>query len=248
MTKKKKENINSQEKITLIDKFEKILLNTLITIGLILLLLVWSYIPMIILAIFGIDYTKFNELGKIIYLIISDILLLLVLIKIYQKDIITNFHNYFNKNWKEHLKQSFHYWGIGLFVMIISNFIISIITNGELAANEEAVRELIQISPWYMAFEIMIYAPITEELIFRKSIHNITKNRYIYILLSGLIFGGLHIITSLHTPIDLLYLIPYCSLGIAFACLYSKTNNIFSTITIHSFHNTLAFILYLTSM
>lgn len=245
LTHSNNQEINTEKKITITDKIEHIILNTLISIGLMLLLMVWSYIPITILAIFGINYTTFSETGKIIYLIISDILLLMILIKLYQKDIIHNFYEYFNKDWKEHLKESARYWGIGLLVMVLSNYVIAILTNGEPAANEEAVRNLIQISPLYMAFELIIYAPISEELIFRKSIHNITNNRYIYVLLSGLIFGGLHAITSFNTPIDLLYLIPYCSLGFAFALLYNKTNNIFSTITIHSIHNTLALILYL---
>ena len=128
------------------------------------------------------------------------------------------------------------------------HYIIAILTNGKLATNEESVRSLIQLAPWYMAFELIIYAPISEELIFRKSIRKITNNRYFYVFLSGLIFGSLHVISSLNSPIDLLYLIPYCSLGFAFALLYSKTNNIFSTITIHSMHNTLALILYLISV
>lgn len=244
----KKEEKNSKSEPNIFDKFEKLIINTLISLGLILLLLVWSYIPMTILALFNINYTNFSEFGKIIYMLICDILLLLILIKIYHKDFFQNFHDYFHHNFKENLKTSLRYWGIGIVIMIISNLIITILTNGRIATNEEAVRELIQISPLYMAFELIIYAPISEELIFRKSIYNITKNRYIYILLSGLIFGGLHAISSFNSLIDLLYLIPYCALGFTFAALYSKTNNIFSTITIHSIHNTLALILYLITL
>lgn len=120
--------------------------------------------------------------------------------------------------------------------------------NGQLAENEEAVRSLIDIYPIYMIFQLIIYAPLTEELIFRKSIRNICQNKYIYIFLSGLIFGGLHAISSITTPLDLIYLIPYCSLGFIFAFLYSKTDNIFSTITAHAFHNGLALLVYLTTV
>ena len=129
--------------------------------------------------------------------------------------------------------------------MIISNTMITIITNGGIAGNEQAVRELIDKVPLYMAFQVMIYAPISEEIIFKKSIAKIFKNKYFYVIASGLIFGGLHVISSITTPIDYLYLIPYCSLGITFAILYQKTNNIFYTITAHAIHNTLAFIVYI---
>ena len=51
------------------------------------------------------------------------------------------FKNYFNKkNIKKNIKTSLHYWSIGLIIMITCNIIISLITNGTLAANEEAVR------------------------------------------------------------------------------------------------------------
>ena len=143
---------------------------------------------------------------------------------------------------------SLKYWLLGLSIMVISNSIITIVTNETLAANEEAVRNLIDTHPLYMAFQLIIYAPLTEELIFRKSIREITNNKAIYILLTGLIFGGMHVISSIQSAKDLLYLIPYCSLGFTFGYLYTKTDNIFSTITAHATHNTLALILYLTQV
>ena len=129
--------------------------------------------------------------------------------------------------------------------MMFSNAIIMIFTKGTLSNNEETVRTLIDSYPLYMAFNVMIYAPITEELIFRKSIKDIFPNSNLSIIISGLIFGGLHVITSLDTPLSLLHLIPYCSLGFIFAYLYKKTDNIFSTITAHSIHNTFAILIYL---
>ena len=75
-----------------------------------------------------------------------------------------------------------------------------------------------------------------------------SNNKFIYVLLSGFIFGGLHAISSITTLLDLVYLIPYCSLGFIFAYLYTKTDNIFSTIIAHSFHNGLALLVYLMTV
>lgn len=213
--------------------------------GLILLLLIWSYIPLIILISLGFDYNNLSNIEKITYITICDLTLILFLLFIYKKDIIKNFKNFFNKNFIANFKISLKYWFIGLSIMIISNILISIFTNGAIANNEESVRNLIDKMPIYMLFQIIIYAPITEEIIFRKSIRDIFNNKYLYILTSGLIFGGMHVVSSLTSTLDLLYLIPYCSLGIAFAALYTKTNNIFSTIFIHAFHNFLTFTLYI---
>lgn len=221
--------------------------NTFKSFGLILLLLFWSYIPLIILMGIGIDYNNFSNIGKIFYITFCDVTLILFLLLIYKKDIIKDFKNFFNKDFFNNFKISLKYWSIGLAIMIISNLFISIITNGAIAGNEESVRELIDKMPLYMLFQIIIYAPLTEEIIFRKSIKDIFNNKYLYILTSGLIFGGLHVVSSLNSTLDLLYLIPYCSLGIAFAALYTKTNNIFSTISVHALHNLLTFTLYLIS-
>lgn len=237
-------NTNQLENLNLIDKTEKIILKSLISLGLIFLLLFWGVVPLIIITLLGIDYNKLPEVSKIIFMIISELILLLILFKIYKKTIIEDFKNFFNKNIKENIKIALRYWVIGLIIMFISNYIIMIVTDGKIAVNQEAVENLIKIAPWYMVFELIIFAPLSEELIFRRSIRDIVKNPYVYSIISGLIFGGLHAISSLNSPIDLLYFIPYCSLGIAFALLYSKTNNIFSTITIHAIHNTLALLLF----
>lgn len=237
--------INIDNNIQEIKKDTKVILNILKSISLIFLLLLWNSIPIIVMYFFGINYKSFSQLEKIFYLLTCDVLFIIFLIVIYRKDIKKNFKNFFNKNIFSNLELSFRYWGIGLAVMIASNFIINIINPGSTSANEEAIRNLIDLAPWYMAFELAIYAPLTEELIFRKSFKDITKHKYRYILLSGIIFGGMHVISSISAPFDLLYLIPYSALGIAFAALYYKTDNIFSTITIHSFHNLLSFALYL---
>ena len=242
---KKSIKLNKLNDNNIFSKIEKKIFKTLTTIALILLLLLWSAVPIIFFTILGINYNNLSFFTKSITLLTSDLILLAILIFIYRKSFFKDLKNFLTNDFKDNLKTAISYWLVGMFVMILTNQIIAIITNGQLAGNEEAVRELIDKAPWYMAFQLIIYAPITEELIFRKSIKDITWNKYLYCLISGLIFGGLHVATSFESLIDLIYLIPYCSLGFVFALLYRKTNNIFSTITVHAIHNSLALIVYL---
>ena len=152
----------------------------------------------------------------------------------------------FKENMVKILKISIKWWLIGLFIMITSNIIISYINGGGLPDNEKAVREMIDKYPIYMLFQISMYAPFTEEIIFRKSIRDIFNNSYIYIFMSGLIFGGMHIIsTDISRPLNLLFIIPYGTLGSIFAYLYNKTDNIFSSMSVHAIHNTINFVLLL---
>lgn len=235
---------NNNEHNNKIDIIEKKMMKSLITFTLIMLMLLWGIIPTIGFYISGIDTNTLSDTTKYLINFINDILFLSILIFIYFKTLKHDFRNYFNKEFKNNIKMSISYWLIGLGVMVVSNFIIAILTNGQLAENEEAVRSMINLAPLYMAFQIVIYAPLTEELIFRKSIRDIITNRYLFAIISGVIFGGLHVISSITDVISLLYLIPYCSLGIAFGFLYAKSDNIFSTIMVHAIHNSLALIMY----
>jgi len=215
--------------------------NILKTLGFIFLLLGFTSIP---LAILGIDYSNLQTNTKIIYSLICDIIFLSFIIFCYRKTLIQDFKE-FKKDIFKNLEYAFKFWLVGFIIMVISNLFIIYVIKGGIAENEEAVRNLINISPIYMLFEVAIYAPLTEELIFRKSIRDIFKNKWAFIITSGFVFGALHVISSVETTTDLLFLIPYCSLGFTFAYLYYKSNNIFSSISMHAMHNTMAIILYL---
>lgn len=231
-----------------IDTIERVIIKCLISFLLIILMLFWDIIPLIILSIFDINIDNLSDTTIYIISFINCLLFIGLLVKLYYKDIKDNKLTYFKHNFKTNLKTSIAYWLVGLSIMYASNIVIAIVTNGRLAENEEAVRSLIDVTPLYMAFQIIIYAPLTEELIFRKSIREFINNKWIYAIVSGIIFGGLHAITSITDAVSLLYLIPYCSLGIVFGLLYYKTNNIFSTIMVHAIHNSLALILYLVAL
>ena len=222
-------------------------LNILKSICLILLLITYQYIPIIIFIGFGFSYTKLNSIYKIVYLFITSLLFMILLYYIYRNDIKKDI-KYFKKNLFKILKISIKWWLIGLFIMILSNIIISYINSGNLPENEKSVREMLNKYPIYMLFQISIYAPFTEEIIFRKSIKDIFKNPYIYIIISGLVFGGMHVISSsFSNPSNLLFIIPYGALGSIFAYLYHKTDNIFASMSVHCIHNTITFLLLIIS-
>ena len=135
--------------------------------------------------------------------------------------------------------------------MIVSNLAITLFCKNAIAGNEETVRDMIDQVPLYMIFSVSIYAPIIEELIFRHGVKDCfnayKKNKiikYIYAIVSGFIFAFLHIIGQTNSAIDYVYIIPYMSLGFTFALLYYNTDNIFSSIMMHAFHNTVTIMLY----
>lgn len=224
--------------------------NIMIFCVLLLTMFLWPSMP---IAIFNIPYNKFSMLGQVIYRFLCDLVFISFIFFIYRNKIVTDFRNYF-QNFRDNFEKSFKYYFIGVLVMIVSNLLIAVCFSNATAGNEEAVRDLIGDAPLYMLFSVSIYAPFVEEMLFRHSLKNCVvlkhKNKFIKFLfafISGLIFALLHILGQANSIVDYIFIIPYMSLGFTFALLYYDTDNIFSSIMMHAFHNTVTIILYFMS-
>lgn len=213
------------------------------SIFVILLFTFYAYITGGIMDILGIRLTKDNV---IFISVISDLLLVLLLFIIYRKDLINEF-NIYKPNYKNFFKDNLKYWYIGLIIMSLSNLAINYITSNNMPQNEEIVRSMINSFPVYGFFSVVIIAPFTEELVFRKTFKDIIKNKYILMIVSGLAFGLIHVIGAYERAIDFLYVIPYGVFGCVFSYMYYKTNTVFTSIFIHMFHNALLLVMGIIS-
>lgn len=188
------------------------------------------------LTLAGIDISQMSSFWKIVYMIAYEILLMLV-IGLLLKNKIKKDYKDIKKNHKKYFSTCIKYWFISLGVMMFSNLIINSISSSGIAGNQETLDAIFKVSPIYMFFSAVLYAPFVEELTFRQGLRNIFKTDTIFILLSGLIFGSLHVLTSFETLTDLLYIIPYSAPGIAFAYMLTKYDNIFVSMGFHFMHN-----------
>ena len=172
----------------------------------------------------------------------SNIILLGVLFFLYRKELKREFI-VFKQNLANHLDIGFKGWLIGLFGMMVFNFILTFLLKAGQANNEQAVQTMIKSLPWLMLINAGIIAPFIEEIVFRKCFKNIFESKYLFILTSGIFFGLMHVITNSQSLLDFLFFIPYSSLGIAFAYIYYKTDTIFTSVVMHMIHNTLLILL-----
>lgn len=207
-------------------------------LGIIVFLLFYfsSYFQLIPIILLNWNIRTITESQNVILSTFSNIILLLILFLIFRKDIIKEWKK-FKSNFLENIDTGIKYWLVGLAIMMGSNIIINIVMNLGQAANEQAVQQMISALPWLMFINAGVIAPCTEELIFRKSFRKAFPNKWLFILISALVFGSLHVVTSMTSPIELLYIIPYGALGGAFAYMYQKTDTIFTSIAMHMFHN-----------
>jgi len=207
-------------------------------LGIIVFLLFYfsSYFQLIPIILLNWDIRSITESQNVMLSTFSNIVLLLILFLIFRKDIIKEWKK-FKSNFLENIDTGIKYWLVGLAIMMGSNIIINIVMNLGQAANEQVVQQMISALPWLMFINAGIIAPCTEELIFRKSFRKAFPNKWLFVLISALVFGSLHVVTSMTSPIELLYIIPYGALGGAFAYMYQKTDTIFTSIAMHMFHN-----------
>lgn len=198
---------------------------------------------MFILALLGIHYNTLNQSSKMLITLIYEIVLLTIIGRIYVDDIKASFKDY-KKNIKDYFKKYLIYWVIIIITMMISNSIIYNITHISTSTNQKNVIDAVKNVPIYSILLTIFVAPILEELVFRLSFRKMIKNNTLFIILSGFVFGALHL-TSATSAQELLYIIPYAIPGCIFAYTLVKSDNIFVPISLHMIHNAVLMIIQL---
>ena len=210
----------------------KELLKGIIIVGMYFILPILLIMPFILLFI---PHSSLGTQQLILNLVSS-----LVLIIIYFKDLKNDLNKY-KKDFKKYFIVSLKYWLVGLIIMLLSTYIFNL-TGLDTSINQSNNNVFLKSYPFHAIICSTILAPITEELIFRRSFKNISNNIHIYSFITGIIFGSIHVLPSLSNPLMLLHLIPYCSVGISLGYAYKKTNNIYSSLIIHIIHNIITII------
>ena len=213
------------------NKKKVILINLLVFI----FYFIYTITPALIIYFFNIKFS--NDLQKEIYYILTAVIYMLIIILIYKKELLLDIKNIKIKNFIKYIP----IYLIGIVFMSLSNALVYKITNMQISENESAIREYIKLFPIYMSFSTVIFSPFIEEITFRKVFRNIINNKYIFIIISGVIFGLIH--TNSFKVNDLFSSIPYIIMGIDFAYIYYKSDNIFTTIAFHSMHNLILLII-----
>lgn len=205
---------------------------------------IYDYLAVYILGYyFNINYFALEQGKRITLIAIINSIYMLIVLFIYKKSLKKDFVDY-KKNYKNYISKYLIFYVYGVILMGLINYILQQKLHLGLGGNETSIRESIKSFPIYMTFSTVLFAPFIEEIIFRKTIKNIFNNKYLFIILSGFIFGSLHISDFTNTN-EILLGIPYIVMGLDFAYIYYKTDNIFTTMSFHMFHNLLLLIIQL---
>ena len=205
---------------------------------LIFLLFNYSWLFQLIpVYIFNIGLDNISGSTNVLLSAFSSCIMVFILFFIYRKSIREEAKHFF-KNFWDCFDVGIVSWTVGLVIMVASNILISTLFDAGVAGNEQSVQSMIASLPWIMVINAGILAPIVEEIVFRKSYEHLIKNKMIYVLVSGFIFGLAHVTGNINSWVDYLFIIPYGALGCSFAFSYVKTKSILTPIMFHMIHNT----------
>ena len=186
--------------------------------------------------IFNVDVSNISGSTNVLLSAFSSFILAIILFFAYKNDIKTEFKK-FRTTLSNNLDIGLRYWFFGVAAMMAFNVIINIIFKSGTAGNEQAVQSMIGSLPWIMLINAGFLAPWNEEIVFRKSLKDVFTNKWLFALVSGLLFGLAHVLGNTQVWSDWLFILPYGSLGVAFALAYYDSDTMFTPITFHMIHN-----------
>lgn len=115
-------------------------------------------------------------------------------------------------------------------------------------ANQEAVEKSVKAIPWLGFFSVVILAPIVEEIVFRKAIFDLNSNKVMAIVVSSLVFGLIHIVSSIGSPDDMWFTLTYIIIGATLSTVYYKTDEqLVYSMSVHMTINLVAYIVLMAS-
>lgn len=166
------------------------------------------------------------------------LILLAGLAIVYRKRLIEDAKNFK----KEYIGVAFRNWILGLIFMMATNLLIMSFVK-DIAINESLNRELLNNYPISNIITMIIFGPMIEEITFRLSFKNAFSKWYTFAITTALFFGLAHI--AEFKLLELLFIIPYASLGFFFAKAMYETDNYYTSLLMHMTHNAMCVILLL---
>lgn len=198
----------------------------------------WYVYLLDLIVCIGILFFLPESVGKIGTLA-SYIGMMLLNLYIFRKDLKRDFTE-FRKYFREYNSVVLSTYIKGLVALFILSLSIRLYTGLNTPTNQESINLMLDSNFILTAFLAIIYAPFVEELLFRGVFRKFINNKWLYIFISGLLFGLAHVIDDFQSVSELLYVLVYGSLGCFLASLYYKTNNICTNMLMHIIQNTLS--------
>lgn len=216
-------------------------MNNKLTKG-ILVFVLYLLIPMII-GMFLPSLNNSNLLSVLVRFII-DVGVIALFIYLF-KDDFKEYNKGLVKNPKKVIGVGLLFALFAFIAMPICNIILHVLNVSASDTNNDTINTLYGVIPLYMMFQTLIYSPIVEGITFRKVFKDAINNKWLFIIISGFVFGLYHIIYNMTSLSQILLMLPYFVVGMLYAGAYSKTYNIYSAFIATFVYNLAVFVINL---
>lgn len=205
------------------------------------ILLLYLILPTLLQILFFNLIKNLNNFKLSIVFLIFQILITIIILLIMRKNLFKELKD-FKKNFKTLIFKNFKYYVIGLVISLTINYIQVYLISHGLSSNEIANREAIIKMPLYTLPYLCLLGPLCEELIFRRNFNQVFNNKYIYLVFTSILFGGIHVLSDMSLS-NILFLVAYSTFGYALGFVYKNSKNIFTSAFFHTLHNTITVIM-----
>lgn len=145
---------------------------------------------------------------------------------------------------------------LGVLILYLSSFISAIIVNIiKRFTDDNTITSINQFSliqqlnsklAIISILNIIIFAPVVEELVFRKAFFSLIKNKWLALVASALLFGLIHVLAETSLLSFIVNFITYSTSGLALGYIYIRSKkNIWIPILVHLISNLISVIFIL---
>ena len=199
--------------------------------------IMWVLYVLWLLFFASVQLTIGNVIGHLLFLVIIVILNFEELKSEYEKF----------KTDKKKISKILLY-ALGLFVVMqVGNVIVSIISEAyEVDSSSQTIFSLFEIVPlgtMFVAFTMIMFYPVVEELIFRKSLKAIITNNVFFVIFSSLIIWYFQVTLINPNISEFIFSFPTFLVMLYLSFIYVKKNNIIYTITTRIIYNVVILII-----
>lgn len=190
---------------------------------------------------------------SLIVKMIIDVSFITLTYFMFKETINSSFKKIFKEPWK-FIKYVVFFWILFLILPSIYSAVMEKIFNIS-APNNYGMLNLAKKVPGYLIFNMIIFAPFIEEMVFRNGFKVLIKNKFLYVVISTLVFalffayatnnGVTANIFGMEILLSYIFIVPYIITGFISSYTYLKTDNIFVPMVIRIIQNIFLLFLYL---
>lgn len=201
--------------------------NTFDSIKLIKTLLVFiSYL--LYSNVISVVFSTFKITNTTMISFFADLTFLICIVFVYKDNLKDDFKNLKNDYKISKIVKTVIMWVVIIFVSTILMGAITEMIDPNMATddNTNAMSTLFKTSMSYSLFKTMIFAVVAEELLYRESISDVVKNKYIFIVISSIIYTIMNFIfVGFESDIIVMDMLSYFLPALLLSTAYVKNNN-----------------------